>query len=294
MDTRIAFATSDEFPQLTEDDHLAVKALKKHGIHVEAALWTDPDINWSRFSAVVIRSCWDYHLKQEAFRIWLERLEQGGVTLWNPYETVRWNMDKVYLNDLQERGMHILDSVWLAKEGKADLNTLMQDRGWTKVVVKPMVSAAANNTESIHLENAIDYQREFETLLSKGGVIVQDFAEEINSDGEWSLIFFNKEYSHSVIKHPQHGDFRVQFDFSGKVHPSEAPHHLIAQAQKVVNAVPGELLYARVDGIERSGILTLMELELIEPHLFFELDGEAPQRFANALVCSLVQKERKI
>jgi len=158
MDTRIAFATSDEFPQLIEDDRLAVKALKKHGIHVEAALWTDPDINWSRFSAVVIRSCWDYHLKQEAFRIWLERLEQGGVTLWNPYETVRWNMDKVYLNDLQERGMHILDSVWLAKEGKADLNTLMQDRGWTKVVVKPMVSAAANNTESIHLGNAIDYQ----------------------------------------------------------------------------------------------------------------------------------------
>jgi glutathione synthase/RimK-type ligase-like ATP-grasp enzyme len=292
MDTRIAFATSTDFPQLTDDDRLAARVLANHGIHVEAAIWTAPDINWSKFSAVVIRSCWDYHHKQGDFRNWLSKLEQGGVTLWNPYQIIRWNMDKVYLNDLQERGIPVLDLVWLEKNGKADLHALMQEKGWSRVVVKPMVSAAAHNTESIHLENASDYQWEFETLLSIGGVIVQDFAQEINSAGEWSLIFFNKEYSHSVIKRPQDGDFRVQFDFGGKVDAAKAPDYLISQAQKIVNAVPGDLLYARVDGIERNRILTLMELELIEPHLFFELDSNAPQRFANALVHALAQKDR--
>lgn len=294
MVTKIAFATSNEFPGLTDDDRLAVMALEKHGIRVESAVWTEPEINWSTYSAVVIRSCWDYHLKQDAFMTWLGRLEKGGVNLWNPYEIIRWNMDKGYLNELQERGIPILDSVWLAKNSEVKLHSLMQEKGWNKVVVKPMISAAANNTERIHLDYAGDYQKEFENLLSKGGVIVQEFAEEINSAGEWSLIFFNKEYSHSVIKRPQDGDFRVQFDFGGKVYPSEAPNRLIAQAQKVVNAVPGELLYARVDGIERNGILTLMELELIEPHLFFELDSESPQRFAGALIDFLAKKERSL
>jgi glutathione synthase/RimK-type ligase-like ATP-grasp enzyme len=197
-------------------------------------------------------------------------------------------MKKVYRNDLRERGIPVLDSVWLVKADKADLNTLMEEKGWNKVVVKPMVSAAANNTFLVFASEAKQSPpQHLSDLISSQDVIVQEFAEEINSAGEWSLVFFNKEYSHSVIKRPQDGDFRVQFDFGGKVHPAEAPHHLIAQAQKVVNSVPGELLYARVDGIDRNGLLTVMELELIEPHLFFELDAGSPQRFANALVNSL-------
>ena len=291
MNLRIAFATSDEFPHLTKDDLLAANALEKKGIRVEAAIWADPKVNWSNFSAVVIRSCWDYHLKPNDFLAWLDRLERRNVTLWNSYETVRWNMKKTYLNDLQQRGVPVLDSVWLVDSSKKDLNLIMLENGWDQVVVKPIISAAAKDTENIQLENAGDYQHEFETLLKRGGAIVQDFAEEISTTGEWSLIFFNKEYSHSVIKKPRDGDFRVQFDFGGKVHPAVASDHLLQQAQKIVNSIQEELLYARVDGIERNGVLTLMELELIEPHLFLELDSGAPERFANALVYALSLKE---
>ncbi|MCL5429385.1 MAG: hypothetical protein M1347_06265 [Chloroflexi bacterium] len=291
METRIAFATYQGFPSLTDDDRLAAEALARRGVQVEAALWTDSAVDWSSYSAVVIRSCWDYHLKADEFRAWLDRLERGGVPLWNPYKVVHWNMDKAYLSDLQGNGIPMLDSVWLPGGAKADLSDLMRQKGWGQAVVKPMISAAANDTDIIPLEKAGARQRELEGLLKKGGVIVQDFAEEITSGGEWSLIFFNRKYSHAVIKRPQEGDFRVQRDFGGTTHPIGAPNHLVQQAKELLDTLGGDLLYARVDGIERNGVLTLMELELIEPHLFFELHPQAADRFADALIETLSVKE---
>ncbi len=291
MATRIAFATYKGFPNLTDDDRLAAEAVTGRGIQVEAALWSDPAVDWSSYAAVVIRSCWDYHLKPDEFRAWLDRLERESVSLWNPYGVVRWNMDKTYLSDLQQQGIPVLASVWLPGSTKADLSDLMRQKGWRRAVVKPMISAAANGTQIIPLEKAGAHQREFDELLKKGDVIVQDFADEIKTNGEWSLIFFNKKYSHAVLKRPQDGDFRVQRDFGGTAHLGEAPQHLIQQAQKILDVVEDELLYARVDGIERNGVLTLMELELIEPHLFFELRPQVADRFANALIETLSVKE---
>jgi glutathione synthase/RimK-type ligase-like ATP-grasp enzyme len=290
MATRIAFATHDGFPNLTDDDRLAVEALKKHSIKVDSALWDDPAVNWSKYSAVIIRSCWDYHLKPDEFRSWLDKLQNEHVVLWNPFNVIRWNMDKTYLNDLHKKGIPVLASVWLTGGENISLHDLMLQNGWNQAVVKPLISAAANDTETFTLDSALIRQKSFETLLQKGGVIVQDFAQEIQTDGEWSLIFFNKQYSHSVVKRPQNGDFRVQRDFGGTAHPAEAPLRLIDQAQSILDGIQDELLYARVDGIDRGGQLFLMELELIEPHLFFEMHSQAAARFADALIEKLSTK----
>ena len=281
---KIAFATYDGFPGLTDDDRLAADALAQRGIAVEAVLWTDPSVGWSDYLAVVLRSCWDYHLKPDEFRAWLDKLENEKTALWNPYQVLRWNMDKNYLRDLQGQGVPVLDSVWLSRGTSTNLSDLMRQQGWQQAVVKPMISAAANGTEVFSFEQAREGQRGFEELLNTGGVIVQDFAEEIQTSGEWSLVFFNKKYSHAVIKRPQIGDFRVQRDFGGTAQAIEAPKQLVGQAHQVIDRIDNDLLYARVDGIERKRQLFLMELELIEPYLFFELDQWAAGRFADALV----------
>ena len=60
---------------------------------------------------------------------------------------------------------------------------------------------------------------------------------------------------------------------------------LVRRARDVLDAVGGRLLYARVDCVRTSeGDLALMELELIEPSLYFRMDAEAPRRFAHALL----------
>src|SRR5437899_1122020 len=79
------------------------------------------------------------------------------------------------------------------------------------------------------------------------------------------------------------GDYRVQWEFGGTADAMVPPGNLVADAEAVMTAVPGNPLYARVDGVERDGRLVLMELELIEPHLFLGWDAGAPGRLAAAL-----------
>ncbi len=56
---------------------------------------------------MVIRSCWDYHLRIGEFRTWVAGLEQQRVPLFNPPPIVRWNMHKSYLLDLAAKGVRI-------------------------------------------------------------------------------------------------------------------------------------------------------------------------------------------
>lgn len=59
---------------------------------------------------------------------------------------------------------------------------------------------------------------------------------------------------------------------------------MIQKAQKVVDTFQEELLYARVDGILIDNELYLMEIECIEPDLYFNLSENAMERFVAAIV----------
>lgn len=291
MAAKIAFATSSEFPSLTDDDCLAVKALGMHGLTVDPVLWDSRQLDWSSYAAVIIRSCWDYHHRPAEFNAWLGHLEDQGVSLWNPPELVRWNMDKTYLSDLQQQGVRVLPSVWLARGARVQLAHLMAEKGWEQVVVKPLISAGAKRTILIPRDDALARQAEFAESLQQSSLIVQEFASEIQTQGEWSILFFDGQYSHAVLKQPQAEDFRVQDHFGGTVKAASPSAALIAQAAEILALLDADLLYARVDAIERNGSLYLMELELIEPYLYFEFHPQAPLRFADALLKHLAVKE---
>jgi hypothetical protein len=280
---KIAFVTCHEIPNLTDDDRLAIPQLESRGIAVVPAIWNDPTVEWGGYDAVILRSMWDYHLQPKAFLAWLDHLDLAGVTVWNSTKTVRWNVDKNYLHQLQQKGIAVIPSVWLPQREDANLSEIVSQQGWQHAVVKPVVSATAHETSLVSAADASAHQSNFSDLLSRTGTIVQEFAPEIQQTGEWSLVFFHKKYSHSMLKQPKSGDFRVQSEWGGAELVAEAPDYLITQAQKVVDTVEDRILYARVDGIDRNGQLLLMELELIEPHLFLGFNPGAPARFASAL-----------
>src|SRR5690348_12778064 len=104
MRPRIALATYERAPSLAPDDQLLIPALGAAGIDAEAAVWSDAAVVWETFDGVVIRSCWDYHLRYGQFREWLERLDASRLPLWNPLSLVVWNSHKRYLLDLAQRG----------------------------------------------------------------------------------------------------------------------------------------------------------------------------------------------
>jgi glutathione synthase/RimK-type ligase-like ATP-grasp enzyme len=225
----------------------------------------------------VLRSCWDYHLRSNEFLDWIARLEQSAVPLQNSPCLVRWNADKRYLRELEAAGASIPQTVWLEDGEEATVHEILEARGWASAVVKPTVSASAHNLRRVFKSEPV--------ATLNGPAMVQEFIPEILGPGEWSLVFIGGHYSHSVIKKPAAGDFRVQWQFDGDVALAEAAEETIEAVTKLLTALPDQPLYARVDGIECKSGFVLMEVELIEPVLFLGI-ASASERFAKSIADS--------
>lgn len=284
MLSRIAFVTHRGRPDLADDDRLAAEEISRRGARVEPTVWDDPDVDWTGFDRIVLRSCWDYHLRLPEFLGWLGGLERAGAPVWNPPAVVRGNADKGYLVDLAATGLPVVSTIRVEQGEAANLAAILDGRGWTEAVVKPAVSASAFLTRRVRREDAAQSQEEFDRLLAHSAALVQPFLPEIQSRGEWSLLFFAGELSHAVLKRPGAGDFRVQTELGGNALAQKPSPELVAQARQVLDRIPGPWLYARVDGVEAGGVFLLMELELIEPSLFLACDRQAPARFASAVL----------
>ncbi len=284
MKKRIAFVTSSVKPDFATNDLHVVNSLRSSGAEVLPLPWDIETTEWDSFDLVVIRSCWNYHLHPEKFIKWIDSMEKKKVKMLNPLKIARWNLHKGYLNELQLKGIALPETIWLNKGSVADLSLLMNERKWSKAVVKPAISATAFNTLLVSNEDAWEQQKKFEEFLAQADMLVQKFMPEVQSQGEWSIIFFDKKFSHSVIKLPVAKDFRVQNDFGGIATPATPPEFAIEQAKKIISLIEEPLLYARVDGVISENRFLLMELELIEPVLFLEQKNGSAKTFANAIM----------
>lgn len=280
---RLAFVTYAGAPDLAPSDRLAARELARRGAIVTPHRWDDATAEWAAYDAVILRSCWDYHRRVAEFRAWLDRLDAAGVPLWNPSPLVRWNLDKRYLRELAARGLPTIPTMFIEPEMTATLAGVARALGGDDLVVKPAVSGSAYRTARYAVIDR-ESEREFAALRGDGVVLVQPFVADLPRLGEWSLLFFGGEYSHAVLKRPASGDFRVQLEFGGSARPAVAPADLIRQAHDVIACIDGPWLYARVDGCVLDGVLTLIELELIEPVLFLDAAPTAPPRFADVVL----------
>ena len=279
---RLALATSTKYSNLTEDDRRLLAPFEALGFEAEPAVWTDKAYPWTSCSAIVIRSCWDYHLVPEEFLAWIAKLETARIPLLNSAPLIRWNVDKSYLRDLDARGICIVPTVWAEDGAPIRLEDQLRELEWQKAVIKPRISATAHRTQLVTAEEASAAQNLFDHLRRGPGVMLQKFMNGIAREGEWSLIFFAGVFSHAVLKQPKPGDFRVQNDYGGTAHLAEPPPLALEGATRAVRAVD-PTVYARVDGVVEDGQFWLMELELIEPALFLAEHPAAPRRFAGAV-----------
>ena len=111
--------------------------------------------------------------------------------------------------------------------------------------------------------------------------MVQPFMPNIVSEGEFSLFYFGGEYSHTILKTPKPKDFRVQEEHGGIIKAVQPTDKLLKAGQKVFEFIAPKPLYARIDFVrDAADDFALMELELIEPALYFRMDEESPKRFA--------------
>ena len=215
----VAFVTCAAHPDLTPDDRLAAAALPAHGVAVDAVCWDDAGVDWRRYGAVVVRSTWDYHVRLSAFLGWIDRLDALGAPLWNQADILRWNTDKHYLERFAGGPLRPPGTQFLTRGSQVDLAATLEQRGWSRAVIKPAVSADGHSTERTSLGTAVVDQPVLEAMVARGDVVLQELVAEIETEGELSLMFFSGVFSHAVRKRPRPGDFRVQGALAGRSPP---------------------------------------------------------------------------
>ncbi|WP_298224710.1 hypothetical protein [Flavobacterium sp.] len=280
---KIALLTCERLPDLTANDQLLIPELAKHNIISQAAIWSDKTINWSDFNCLIFRNTWDYYEKETEFNTWLDHIEKLGIKTLNALEIVKQNKHKFYLRNFQQQGIPILPTVFIEKTNDLNLIQIIPAH-WTKAVIKPAFSAGSYLTEVFEVSDIEKINATYQPIAADKDLLLQQFMPEIETEGETSFVFFNKKFSHAVNKKPAKGDFRIQVQFGGQYTAVEPNASLIEQAQKIVNTFSNALLYARVDGIIINNQLQLMEIECIEPDLYFHYSEGALKRFVDSIL----------
>ena len=273
----IALATCRHLPEPDPDETPLLEALRSAGVHAELRAWDDPAVDWSAARLTVLRSTWNYPHDPRAFARWLAQVDAAS-HLVNPISVANWNLHKGYLLDLARRGVRIAPTELVEKADKRLLQTVMERRSWSDVVVKPAVSAASYRTVRVSEGDLARGEEHLAALLRDGDALVQPFLHEVEHYGERSCIWVDGELTHAVRKQARWAEQKEGVR-PARMAPSEE-----ALALAAIRAAPSGLLYARVDMVPGpGGAPVLLELELIEPSLYFNLSPTALTRFVEAL-----------
>lgn len=279
----VGILTCARLPELLESDQKLIPLFHKHSITAKAVIWDDESIDWTTFDYLLFRNTWDYYQKEAAFNDWLQKIESLGIKTLNPIATIQQNKHKFYLKELENKGVLILPTIFLEKNSNKNLDTFLP-KNWQKIVIKPAFSAGSYLTKLVDRSEIASIQNEFQEHLITKDFLLQEFRPEIKDLGETSFIFFNGIFSHAINKKPVEGDFRVQIQYGGLYTIIDPTTELINQAQAILNQIQKQLLYARIDGIVKDKQLHLMEIELIEPDLYFDIAIGSRERFLEAFL----------
>lgn len=279
---RCAFLTTDCLDGFVTYDRLLHEPLARRGWAVAEVPWR-ADADWGTYEAVVIRSPWDYQRDPDAFLDVLDAIDRSAARLENPLGLVRWNLRKTYLRDLEARGLPVVPTRWLDRLPPSAPGLLFDALG-DEIVVKPVVGANADDTFRLRRGTAPDAAL---AAFAERPCMAQPFVRAVVGEGEFSVFHFGGAYSHAVLKTPAAGDFRVQEEHGGRITAITPEPPLRALADAVVDALDPAPLYARTDFVRLDSGFALMEVELIEPSLYFPYDVESPERFADAFAARM-------
>lgn len=251
--------------------------------------WRAPLEQLALFDIAYLGTPWDYTEAKDEFLTRLDALEAAGVRVFNPVAVIRWNADKLYLKELEERGAPSIPTLWPEAPNAADVTAAFTRFGTDRVVVKRRIGAGAIGQDSFTLASPppADWRMDQPAMI-------QPFLPAIQSEGELSFIFVSGQLSHALIKRAAQGDYRIQSLYGGTEVPLNPAPADRAAAEAVMAMLPFTQppLYARIDMVRlESGQLAVIEAELIEPYLYPEQGPDFGERLAGALLETLAKRE---
>jgi glutathione synthase/RimK-type ligase-like ATP-grasp enzyme len=273
-------------PEYEEDwSHIRADYARLLGNNAIFIDWTKAD-DFGGFDLVTPLLAWGYPRDCRRWFALLDRLEAENVRVSNPVSILRWNSDKAYLQELDAAGIPSVPTIWCPLLDRVALEDARKSFNVETVIVKPPISGGADGTFRLNRHDSVP------DSVAGQRMMIQPYLPNIAEEGEYSLFYFAGAFSHSILKRPAKGDFRVQEQYGGREEAIIAPDGALMLAQRALAATAkitksGPLAYARVDILrDGNGVFRLMELELIEPSLFLRFAPDAGAAFAQALVSS--------
>ena len=274
----------DSLENFFANDTLLFEPLKAKGWLAEEVSWRKPDVDWNDYDVVIIRTAWDYQTDVTAFKACLQNIEASSAQLHNSLSIVEWNISKNYLKELQNQGINIVPTWWFDSFSLVELQNSFKHFDTAEIVIKPLVSANSDHTYRLTSEKLEEQAEYLSTVFAEREFMAQPFLTGIVEEGEYSLFYFAGHYSHSILKQPAKNDFRVQEEHGGQLSSIQPCKEMLTTARHCLAALPEDVLYARIDLVRHQNEFAVMEIELIEPSLYFNMDAESPQRFVDAFI----------
>lgn len=276
-----AFLTTDDLEDFVVYDHYLYDPLEKRGWTVDEVSWKDTEPRWEQYEVVLIRTPWDYQDDPDAFLGVLREIDASSARLENSLELVEWNIDKRYLRDMEQRGIPAVPTLWPNRFDEDAPERWLSKLETDEIIIKPVVGANADHTYRLKRSQDSSELERIRAVFSGRDFLVQPFMTNIVSEGEFSLFYFGRQYSHSILKTPKPGDFRVQEEHGGRLKALNPEKALREAGDRALDSLDPLPLYSRIDFVRTAGgAFLLMELELIEPSLYFNMDPGSAERFA--------------
>lgn len=288
----ILFTLAEE-PEKTSENHFAVRfgvdendcfafsdALQKLGHDVYFVNWND--LSGEAFTRmfhdnskafVTPPALTDFNLafiyKMEGFYFDMPRFfkmvslfERKIKRVVNDPKTIRHNIDKHYLFELEKAGMRVAVPRLLGEKLESELAL------GNKYVVKPRYGERGREVTLVNEPGDLIRFRGKEDQY-----IAQKYMPGIR-DGEKSLVFLGYDYQHAVIKTPNRKDateFRCNESLGGTVAVYEPTSAEVAYCLALLETYAGfgcPVHFSRVDFVSAPDGPTLIELELLNPSIF--------------------------
>lgn len=284
---RLAVAIGEDYEEFSPDWPFLRRELDEVGIDAFLQFWRDAEVPWDEFDLILANGAWDNIHHPADFLTWVDRVA-GLTRIVNAPAVLRWNIDKRYLEILSEAGVPTVATTWIAPPS-AGLDAVRLPAG--EFVVKPSISGGGFET-ALYQSDELDAARlHIDRLLAAGRTaMVQPYQAVVDTQGEAGLIFLGGQFSHAIGKSPllrlgAGAQQSLALDAEiGAITASESQRAIAHAALAAAEQLLGPTTYARVDLVPQpDGTPAVLELELLDPALYFDTQPAAAARFAQVL-----------
>lgn len=281
---KVAIVSCNQWKGKVYDDLLLEGEFLKRGMKAEIVSWQDAAVRWGDFGVAVVGSMWGYQDFLEEFGEWLSKVERE-TKLVNPVAVIRENYDKArQFRGLKREGVPVIETRVVEIGGIEKFEFPKEE-----FVVKPAVSGGGEGTFLI--KDRGDLERawgELKRLNETKELLVQPFVAEIKK-GELGVVVIGGEVMNVVRRFPGviEGGYKV-----GVVGREEVSSKVWELVRKVVELPEyREAVYLRVDMVERKDGPVVMEVEALEPQLYYYLlRGEEREKALEKMVVAVGDK----